>query len=207
MAVFVAPFAQAQVDFRSIGDGLWNDSQIWEKNEAGVWLKPVDGIYPGERHNRDANVIIGEGSTITIGKDEIVNINSLYINCGRVVVEGTLIIGAGTNDPEDPNTSLGDTLIQNPSNPIAGNAPQLLQNVPNPLAPQFGYETTIKFYLDKQYSHARVSIFDQLAHIVRNVFDEQNPSPAGIQSKCGSMGFNRARILWFSNYRVLFCGE
>lgn len=177
MAVSSSLFAQTQTEFRSAGIGLWSDSQIWEKNEAGIWLKPVEGIYPGEQHNRDVNVTIGNGSTITIGKDEVVNINSLCINGGRVVVEGTLIIGPVTNDLGDPtNTLLTDSVIQNPANPIAGDAPQLLQNVPNPLAPQFGYETTIKFYLDKQYSKARVTVFDQLAHIIRKVFDEQSPS-------------------------------
>lgn len=170
-------FAQTQIDFRSAGNGLWSDSQIWEKNESGVWLKPVEGIYPGEQHNRDVNVTVGNGSTITIGKDEVVNINSLRINGGRVVVEGTLIIGPVTNDPIAPdNISAIDSVIQTPANPLTGDAPQLLQNVPNPLAPQFGYETTIKFYLDKQYSKVRVTIFDQLSHIIRNVFDEQNPA-------------------------------
>ncbi len=170
-------FAQTQINFRSAGNGLWSDSQIWEKNEAGIWLKPVDGIYPGERRNRDANVTVGNGSTITVGKDEVVNINSLCINGGRVVVEGTLIIGPTINDPTDPNDIPNiDSVIQAPIDPIAGDAPQLLQNVPNPVAPQFGYETTIKFYLDKQYLNARVTVFDQLAHIVRNVFDGQNAS-------------------------------
>ena len=169
-------FAQTQTEFRSAGNGIWSDSKIWKKNEAGVWLIPVDGIYPGEHHNRSANVTVGDENTITIGKDEVVNINSLCINNGRVVVEGTLIIGPVSNDPEDQNISSNDSLIQPTSNPIASDSPQLLQNVPNPLAPQFGYETTIKFYLDRQYSKARVSIFDQLAHIVRLVFDEQNPS-------------------------------
>lgn len=168
--------AQTQPDFRSVGNGIWSDSKIWENNEAGVWLKPASGIYPGERHNREANVMVGDGSTVTIGKDEVIRINSLSINGGRVVVEGTLIIGPVSDDPEDPHIIASDTLIPNPSTPIVEVKPQLLQNVPNPLAPQFGYETTIKFYLDKQYSNARVTVFDQLAHIIRKVFDEQNPS-------------------------------
>ena len=177
MAASSSLFAQEQTEYRSAGNGLWSDSQIWQKNESGVWLNSVEGIYPGERHNRTANVTISDGSTITVGKDEVVNINSLCINGGRVVVEGTLIIGPVANDLTDSNNnSNNDPVIQIPTNPVAGDAPQLLQNVPNPLAPQFGYETTIKFYLDKQYSNARVTVFDQLAHIVRNVFDEQSPS-------------------------------
>jgi hypothetical protein len=86
-----------------------------------------------------------------------------------------LIVGPVTNDTEDPNTTGSDSLIQVSSNTIAGDSPQLLQNVPNPLAPQFGYETTIKFYLDRQYSNARITIYDQLGHIASLIFNEQNP--------------------------------
>ena len=171
--------AQTQTNFRSVGNGIWSDSQIWEENEAGVWLKPVNGIYPGERHNRDVDVTVADGSTITIGKDEIVQINSLSIFDSRLVVEGTLIVGPSNNDPNDPeidNPSISDPLNTNPVILSDDMGPQLLQNVPNPLAPQFGYETTIKFYLDKQYAHVRIGIYDQLAHLVRGVFDELNPS-------------------------------
>src|SRR5947208_8260791 len=103
-AAFYSPsiFAQSQTDFRSVSSGVWTDSQIWQQNEAGVRLASLDGVYPGERHNRDADVMIGDGSTVTIGKDEVVEINSLSIFNGRVVVEGTLIVGAAKNDPPDP---------------------------------------------------------------------------------------------------------
>jgi hypothetical protein len=180
MAASSPLFAQTQTDFRSAGSGIWTDSQIWEKNEAGVWLKPMNGAYPGERHNRDVDVTVADGSTVTIGRDQIVHVNSLSVFSGRVVVEGMLIVGPTKNDPEDPiadDPFISDTIPANPiivSDNMSG--PQLLQNVPNPLAPQFGYETTIKFYLDKQYASARLSIYDQLAHVVRKVFDEQNPS-------------------------------
>jgi hypothetical protein len=172
-------FAQTQFDFRSTSSGIWTDSKIWEKNEAGIWLKPVDGIYPGERHNRDVDVTVDDGSTVTIGKDQVVHINSLSVLGGRVVVEGMLIIGPTSDDPNE----IGTDPNQNANDPIAAPiiisdnlAPQLLQNVPNPLAPQFGYETTIKFFLDKQYTNARLAIYDQLGHVVLNVYQESNPS-------------------------------
>jgi hypothetical protein len=171
--------AQAQTNFRSVGDGVWSNSQIWEENQSGVWLKPVDGVYPGERHNRDVDVTVEDGGTITIGKDEVVQINSLSVINSRLVVEGSLIVGPSQNDPNDPsieNSTTSDSISTNPVILNSDSGPQLLQNVPNPLAPQFGYETTIKFYLDKQYSHVRVGIYDQLAHLIRNVSDEQNPS-------------------------------
>ncbi len=172
-------FSQTPIDFRSAASGVWTDSQIWEKNEAGVWLTPVDGIYPGERHNRDADVTVSDGSTVTIGKDQVVQINSLSVLGGKVVVEGMLIIGPVTNDPNDP-TSDPISISEDPITPpaIIGDnpGPQLLQNMPNPLAPQFGYETTIKFYLDKAYSNARITIFDQLAHVVREVYNETAPA-------------------------------
>ena len=178
MAASSPLFAQTETDFRSTSSGVWSDSRIWEKNEAGVWLKPLDGIYPGERHNQDVDVTVGDGSTVTIGKDQVVHVNSLSIFNGKVIVEGMLIVGPVENDPNDPVTDHPST----PNNPVTpaiisdNNGPQLLQNVPNPLAPQFGYETTIKFYLDKQYANARVTIYDQLGHIVQNVFSESNPS-------------------------------
>lgn len=178
-------FAQTPSPFRSVTDGIWTDSHIWEKNESGVWLKPVEGMYPGERHNRNVDVTINDGSTVTIGVNEVVQINSLCILNGRVVVEGTLIVGPSKDDPTDPVTGdEGNTdpiVTKNDSaDPviITDNTliPQLMQNVPNPLAPQFGYETTIKFYLDKPYSHVRLAIYDQLSHMIKSVFDEQNPA-------------------------------
>ncbi len=171
-------FAQTQTDFRSISSGIWTNSEVWEKNEAGIWLTPVDGIYPGESHNRNADVTVGDGSTVTISKDQVVHINSLSVLGGRVVVEGMLIIGPTTDDPSDPVTDPP----ANPNDPnttpaiVSDNGgPQLLQNIPNPLAPQFGYETTIKFYLDKQSANARITIYDQLGHVVQNVYQESNP--------------------------------
>ncbi len=176
IAVMAASPLFAQADFRSASSGVWTDSQNWEENESGVWLQPASGIYPGERHNRDANVTINDGSTLTVGKDEVVQINSLSIFDGRVVVEGTLIVGPSVNDPSDQAT---DSVVTPNTDPIIitdNGSPLLLQNVPNPLAPQFGYETTIKFFLDKQYPNARLTIYDQLGHIVQEVYQEQNPS-------------------------------
>lgn len=178
-------FAQTSSPFRSVADGIWTDSHIWEKNESGVWLKPVEGMYPGERHNRNVDVTINDGSTVTITENEVVQINSLCILNGRVVVEGTLIVGPSKDDPNDPvsgDEENSDPIVTNNGHTdpviIADNTilPQLLQNVPNPLAPQIGYETTIKFYLDKSYPHVRLAIYDQLSHMIKSIFDEQNPS-------------------------------
>jgi len=165
----------AQADFRSAASGIWTDSKIWEENEAGVWLQPVDGIYPGERHNRNVDVTVNDGSTVTIGKDQVVHINSLSVLGGKVIIEGMLIIGPTSDDPSEPatdtNSGTADPVV------ITDNgAPQLLQNVPNPLSPQFGYETAIKFFLDKQYTSARLAIYDQLGHLVQSLFQESNPS-------------------------------
>jgi len=178
MAALSPLFAQTQSEFRSASSGMWTDSRIWEKNEAGVWLKPVSGDFPGERHDRNTNVTVDDGSTVTIGKDQVVQINSLAVMNGRVVVEGMLIIGPVANDPYDP-VSDPISISENPiTPPVTGDnpGPQLLQNMPNPLAPQFGYETTIKFYLDKAYSNARIRIFDQLAHVVKEVYNESSPT-------------------------------
>jgi hypothetical protein len=176
MAASSPLFSQSLTEFRSTSSGVWTDSRIWEENEAGVWLKPIDGVFPGERHNRDVDVTVEGGGTVTIGKDQVVHINSLSIFNGKVVVEGMLVVGPTGDDPNDPVTDSSS----NPNTTtviISDNSgPQLLQNVPNPLAPQFGYETTIKFYLDKQYANARLTIFDQLGHLMQNVYEESNPT-------------------------------
>jgi len=177
LAIASPVFAQSQNDFRSAGSGLWSDSQIWEKNDGGIWLKPGGNSYPGDSHNRQVDVTVGDGSSVMIAKDEVVEINSLGIIDGRLLVEGTLIVGPAQNDPENPviSSTVNSQITQNPVTPIAGDSPQLLQNVPNPLAPQFGYETTIKFYIDQQYSNATLTIYDQLGHIIQRVFQEENP--------------------------------
>ena len=167
MAISSPIFAQVQTEFRSFGSGAWTDAGIWEKNEGGVWLKLPANSYPGDAQDRQTNVTISDGSNIIVPKDEVVEISSLSILSGKVVVEGILVIADEVNDPGQINEN---------SSLQAGEGPQLLQNVPNPLAPQFGYETTIRFYLDRQYADARLTVFDQLGNAVQNVFQESNPS-------------------------------
>ncbi|MFI5262874.1 MAG: hypothetical protein ACHQM6_00005, partial [Candidatus Kapaibacterium sp.] len=125
------------------------------------------------------DVTVNDGSSVTIGKDQVVHINSLSVLGGKVIVEGMLIIGPTSDDPSDPVADTDQTTTDPISDPIIitdNGGPQLLQNVPNPLAPQFGYETTIKFYIDKQYTNARLAIYDQLGHIVQSVYQESNPT-------------------------------
>jgi len=120
---------------------------------------------------------VGEGNTVRIGRDQVVEINSLGVTDGRLLVEGTLIVGSGLNDPENTDIPPGgnSSISLHQSNPIIGDGPALMQNVPNPLAPQFGYETLVKFYIDRQYSHAALTIYDQLGHIIQRVYQEENP--------------------------------
>jgi hypothetical protein len=177
LAALTSPlFSQTTTNFQSAESGIWSDPAIWEKNESGIWLKPAGNIYPGDSHDRNANVTIGDGSTVMVGKDQVVQINSLSIINGRVDVEGTLIVGPAQNDPDEPNTNASPSEDQSPITSIITDAPQLLQNMPNPLAAQFGYETTIQFYLDQSYSSVRVTIYDQLAHVIQKVYEETNPS-------------------------------
>jgi len=171
----LSPLFAQMTNFQSAASGVWSDSRIWEKNESGVWLKPTGNSYPGDAQDRVTNVTISDGSNIIVPKDEVVEISSLSILDGKVVVEGILIIDSEVNDPgvENGSSSSGSSAQQSLT---GGDAPQLLQNVPNPLAPQFGYETTVRFYLDKEYSSARVTVYDQLGNAVQNVFQGSNPS-------------------------------
>jgi hypothetical protein len=166
----------AQSDFRSAGSGIWTNSQNWEENENGIWLKPINGIYPGERHNRDANVTITDDNTMTIGIDEVIQVHSMCIMNGTVLIEGTLILSPATDDPGDIQASFPDSITIQNSKPTTSDNPQLLQNIPNPLAPQCGYQTMINFYLDKQYSNVHLAIYDQLGHVIQKIFDEQTPA-------------------------------
>ncbi|MDP4219931.1 MAG: hypothetical protein Q8896_05790, partial [Bacteroidota bacterium] len=160
--------------------GIWTDSDIWEKNEADVWLKPVEGIYPGEKSNRNVDVTISEGAAVTIGQNDVVRINSLSVINGRLTVEGALIVGPAEDEQEsslaqnEPNSeaSAPDPIVNERNTGV----PQLLQNVPNPLAPQFGYETTIKFYLDRSYPGVRLAVYDLLGHVIQQIYSESNPS-------------------------------
>src|ERR1051325_3207308 len=80
-------FAQI-TNFQTTGSGLWTNSQIWEeKNESGVWLKPPGNSYPGDAHDHGADVTINDGSVVAVGKDDVVQINSLSILNGRILVE------------------------------------------------------------------------------------------------------------------------
>ena len=162
-------FAQRASEYRSTSSGIWSDYKIWENDLSGVWLVPSEGVYPGESHNRKANVVVSDGSTVTIDSNDVVQISSLAILQGEVIVNGTLIIGDAINDPDEPSFAL---LVKEP---ISSDEPQLQQNFPNPLSPQSGYETTIRFYLDGDNTHARVAIYDQLSHLIILAYEEQLP--------------------------------
>ncbi|MEI8134902.1 MAG: hypothetical protein WCH46_07455 [bacterium] len=184
MALAACSSLFAQTDFRSASGGVWSDPAIWEKNEAGVWLKPDTKIFPGDSHDRDVNVTIDDGSLVTVTRDQVVHVNSLSIINGRIDVDGLLIIGPYGDEAQDPENSGNDNpIIETPISDFRTGTPQLLQNVPNPLAPQYGYETTIRFFLDREYSHARLVIYDQLGHAVKIVFDESNPQTGWHQIK------------------------
>jgi hypothetical protein len=168
-------FAQNQTDFRAASSGTWTNSGIWEKNQDGIWLKPIADSYPGDSHDRNVNVTIDDQNNIEIGEDETVHINSLSVFDGRLLVKGMLIVGPGQDDQENPEGN-STPAIQSTVTPSENGIPQLEQNVPNPLAPQFGYETTIRFYLDRQYGNVLLTLYDQLGHLVQKVYQEENPS-------------------------------
>jgi hypothetical protein len=167
--------AQNQTDFRAASSGTWTNSGIWEKNQDGIWLKPIADSYPGDSHDHNVNVTIDDQNTIEIGEDETVHINSLSVFDGRLLVKGMLIVGPGEDDQENPVGNSAPA-IQSAVTPADNGIPQLEQNVPNPLAPQFGYETTIRFYLDRQYGNISLTLYDQLGHVVQKVYQEENPA-------------------------------
>src|SRR5436305_14614406 len=102
-ALLALPLRAQVVDFEATTSGLWSDSRIWEKNESGVWLAPVDNTYPGDATDHAVNVTVSEGKSVVVGKDQIVQINSLSVLGGKVTIEGVLVIGSMPNDPS-PST-------------------------------------------------------------------------------------------------------
>src|SRR5205807_7713039 len=68
-------FAQPLLSFQSAASGEWTDSRNWEKNDGGIWLKST--AYPGDQYDKTADVAVRDGSSISVGKDEVVRINSL----------------------------------------------------------------------------------------------------------------------------------
>ncbi len=183
LVLSVSSFAQEKKFFRSNGSGAWSDNANWETADNGVWLPALKDQFPGEEHNREVNVRIDEGDALVIRKGDVVHINSLYVAKGNLVVLGDLIIGDAKNTPEVGESPIGTneesveehatlditpTSTQNITNPI------LLQNVPNPAVLGVTDQTTFKFYLDKPYAYARLTVFDQLGHKVVDLYDESN---------------------------------
>jgi len=182
LAFGVSAFAQESKVFRSVSSGAWSDNSNWQIAENGVWLPALKDEFPGEPHNREVNVCIDEGSALVIRKGDVVHINSLYVTKGNLVVLGDLIIGDAKNAPNgdmpiEVNENTNDetaTLDAPPTPAVSVTNPILLQNVPNPAVLGVTDQTTFKFYLDKPYAYARLTVFDQLGHKVIDLYDENN---------------------------------
>jgi hypothetical protein len=184
LAFGVTAFAQESKVFRSVSSGAWSDNSNWQIAENGVWLPALKDEFPGELHNREVNVRIEEGDALVIRKGDVVHINSLYVAKGNLVVLGDLIIGDAKNAPNNDGSSpIGNdnqegsdthaTLDATPT-PVSVTNPILLQNVPNPAVLGVTDQTTFKFFLDKPYAYARLTVFDELGHEVVSLFDENN---------------------------------
>lgn len=173
-------FAQETKVFRSISSGAWNDNTNWQIAENGVWLPALKDEFPGEMHNREVNVRIEEGDALVIRKGDVVHINSLTVAKGNLVVLGNLIIGDAKDEPRDNDSPVDNENGNNESTldvttpSVSATNPILLQNVPNPAVLGVTDQTTFKFFLDKPYAYARLSVFDQLGHKVVDLYDENN---------------------------------
>lgn len=179
----VSCFAQERKFFRSNGSGAWSDNANWEVVENGVWLPAIQDEFPGEEHNREVNVRIEEGDALVIKRGDVVHINSLYVAKGNLVVLGDLIIGDAKNTPTETDEATDFSELGNDEHTTLSSAPTpaknitnpiLLQNVPNPAVLGVTDRTTFKFFLDKPYAYARLSVYDQLGHKVIDLFDEEN---------------------------------
>ncbi|HYM20341.1 MAG TPA: hypothetical protein VEW28_04975 [Candidatus Kapabacteria bacterium] len=195
LAIFAAAMALvpasviAQSEFRSVASGPWTDSRNWEIQNDGIWLQPPEGVFPGESHHRDVDVIVGDNSTVTVGEGQSVEVNSLTIMQGRVEVNGMLIVGPTKDDPGNSvaiisgngglgisAASINDAPTPRPSagNILAGI--QFPQNIPNPVSFATGDQTTFTFYIDEDYSLARLSIYDEMGVEIQRIYEDYHPS-------------------------------
>lgn len=178
----------AQTGFRAAGNGDWTDSHNWEVENNGIWLKPPDGVFPGESHNRDVDVIIDSNVTLIIANGPEIRINSLVMNTGKLVIVGNVVVGPTSDDPNNHIliTPAGGTLGLSegaavadsalPISPSAELALQLDQNVPNPVSYMTGDWTTIKFYIDRSYANVRLSLYDQMGSELKRLYEAVEPT-------------------------------
>jgi hypothetical protein len=188
LAVFAPISLYAQSEFRAVGSGKWTDSRNWQMESGGIWLQPPDGVYPGESHHRQVDVIVGDGSTITVTDGQNIQVESLTISQGRVDVNGVLVIGPTTDDPSNAvtiipsnggitiNSTTNDAPPVSPTTPTTTNDLQLLQNNPNPVSISTGDWTTFNFYIDRDYSLVRLSIFDEMGAELQRVYEDYHPT-------------------------------
>jgi hypothetical protein len=176
-------FAQSssnQKVFKAVSSGLWSDPKNWQAFNGTVSLPTSDVVFPGEEHNQEVNVRIDDGNALVIKRGDVVHINSLSVGRGNLVVFGDLIIGDSKDaiDPENNNggnSNNGTTLSS--TDPVPSSLGlELDQNVPNPVSLGLSSQTTFKFYLDQQYSYARLHIYDELGNKYMTIFDERDPS-------------------------------
>jgi len=91
--------AQSLNDFRSIGDGDWNNNGTWERFNGSTWVPAVFAPQLA-----DGRITVRTGHTVTmVNSDELVD---------DVVVDGTLIIDVGVL-MEFPPLVMGDALTVN----------------------------------------------------------------------------------------------
>ncbi len=173
----------AQHEFRASGSGVWCDNRNWVTSENGVWLIPQDGVFPGERHNRNSDVTIDDGSAITINEGEELHVNSLTVIKGCLTVNGTLVVGSAADDAadikitEDTTDRLPDDriYIKSISVPVIPKL-ELQQNVPNPVFSSVSSTTNFSFYLDKEYSLVTLTVYDQMGRVIRTLYSEYGPA-------------------------------
>jgi hypothetical protein len=176
-----------ETTFRSSGSGLWTSSETWKYEASGIWLAPSDHAFPGDHQNRKVNVIIDGGTTVKVPEGETVYVNSLFVQEGALLVEGTLMVGDYDNQTADVSPSgngreFSSSLV-------------LEQNKPNPVV--LGQESTFRFYLDREYAGVKLVLFDMLGSEIQTLYDASSPT----------VGWHTARVsvrdLPSGNYPVI----
>jgi hypothetical protein len=189
LAAFLPVSLYAQSEFRAVGSGKWTDSRNWQIESGGIWLQPPDGVYPGESHHQNVDVIVSDGSTVTVTDGQNIHVGSLTIAEGRVDVKGVLVIGPTKDNPENTvtiipsnggigivSTTLNDAPPTSPSVPDPMGELQLLQNNPNPVSMSTGDWTAFNFFIDRDYSLVRLSIFDEMGVELQRIYEDYHPA-------------------------------
>ncbi|MBL7989212.1 MAG: hypothetical protein JNJ94_14205 [Chlorobi bacterium] len=143
-------------DIRSVGNGTWEESGIWERWNGAAWIPLLPGEYPGSQSLPESRVVIQHQVLIPLG--EAIYVASVQAEQGKnLQVEGELVIGK-----QQAQSNTAAITKKQGGFAIAG-------VYPNPLIGQQGGRAWIRLHLNQgqQHQQVRLWIADESGQVVR----------------------------------------